>query len=86
MDQACSKHPHRLAYDYGWDTSNNSSLNSTTSTAKPCNSHQPHSPRRVTTRQHATHPVEDVAPFGLAILTELAEFAAVNHSCWIMDY
>jgi hypothetical protein len=31
-------------------------------------------------------PVADVAPFGLATLTALAEFAAVNHTCWIMDY
>lgn len=30
--------------------------------------------------------VAEMAPFGLAILTRLAEFAVENRLCWIMDY
>ena len=31
-------------------------------------------------------PVEAMAPFGLAVLTATAEFAANHHAAWIMDY
>ncbi|MGZ4737231.1 MAG: hypothetical protein ACXV8R_16645 [Acidimicrobiia bacterium] len=37
-------------------------------------------------RCHRTRRVDDVAPFGLAVLTALAEFAAVDSVPWIMDY